>query len=250
VFGQGYANAYDALYQDKDYEAECAVIERLFQEHGSGRIRSVLDLGCGTGSHAIPLAHRGYSVTGIDRSEDMIRCAQPKVNGQAVSFLTGDIRTIRLDHEFDAVLMMFAVLGYQKENADVMAALKTARQHIRPGGLFLFDVWYGPAVLRERPTQRVKSIPTAKGQILRIAAGELDTRKHCCTVSYELWEFEGDRLAGKSAEQHTMRYFFPLELELLLGISGFALLRLAAFPAIDREPSEETWNVLGVAIAR
>jgi hypothetical protein len=51
--------------------------------------------------------------------------------------------------------MMFAVLGYQGENDDVLAALKTAHRHARPGGLFLFDVWYGPAVLHERPSQRV-----------------------------------------------------------------------------------------------
>ena len=52
--------------------------------------------------------------------------------------------------------MMFAVLGYQHTNADVLDALATARAHLDVGGLFAFDVWYGPAVLSERPSERVK----------------------------------------------------------------------------------------------
>ena len=65
--------------------------------------------------------------------------------------------------KFDAALMMFAVLGYQVENDDVLAALRTARRHLEPGGLFIFDVWYGPAVLHQRPSERVKIIPGRDG---------------------------------------------------------------------------------------
>jgi hypothetical protein len=50
-------------------------------------------------------------------------------------------------------------------------------------------------------------------------------------------------------EQHPMRYFFALELELLLAGAGFELVRLGAFPAIDDEPNEKTWNVALVARA-
>ena len=65
VFGAEYSAAYDLLYQDKDYEAEVDVIEHVFATHGHGRVRRVLDLGCGTGGHAAPLAQRGYEVVGI-----------------------------------------------------------------------------------------------------------------------------------------------------------------------------------------
>ncbi len=80
VFGQDYADQYDLLYTDKDYEAECDLIEEVFRKYGNGRISTILDLGCGTGNHAIPLASRGYHVTGIDISEDMITHAQKKAN--------------------------------------------------------------------------------------------------------------------------------------------------------------------------
>jgi SAM-dependent methyltransferase len=253
LFGSEYADAYDHLYRDKDYIEECELIDRLLRTYGEESVHSLLDLGCGTGNHAIPLAKRDYSVVGVDRSSNMLQSARKKAAGQQIDgkakFYEGDIRNFQLEQLFDASLMMFAVLGYQLENADVLAALRTARKHMRVGGLFIFDVWYGPAVLRQGPSDRVKSIPTEKGQILRLASGQLDVQRHLCKVSYHLWKLDGERLTGETEETHLMRYFFPLELDLLLGCCGFALVRLGGFPELDRDPDETTWNVCGVAKA-
>ena len=64
VFGKEYANTYDALYENKDYEKECDFIEAIFSK-GSLNAKTVLDLGCGTGGHALVLAKRGYEVLGL-----------------------------------------------------------------------------------------------------------------------------------------------------------------------------------------
>lgn len=252
-FGPVYADSYDTLYQDKDYSAECDLIERMFRTYGGQRVHSVLDLGCGTGSHAVPLAGRGYEVTGVDRSPDMLTRARNKAgaptDSRNLTLQQGDIRDLDLRRTFDSVLIMFAVLGYQLSNEDVLSTLKTARAHLSPGGLLLFDVWYGPAVLAERPSQRVKVIPTDSGQALRVSSGTLDIRRHVCRVDYLLWILEGDRLIRNAEESHLMRYFFPLELELYLQSSGFELIRLGSFPDFDREPDETTWNVLQIARA-
>jgi hypothetical protein len=141
-------------------------------------------------------------------------------------------------------------LGYQIANADVMAALHTARRHLKPGGLFVYDVWYGPAVAAQRPSDRIKVVPVNGGRILRVASGQLDSRLHMCTVRFHLWRFAGDRLTAETEEVHPMRYFFPQELNLLLESAGFTPIRLGAFPAFDNDPDETTWNVLGVARAR
>lgn len=253
VFGSIYADAYDELYFDKDYAAECSLIERIFQTYGSGAIGSVLDLGCGTGKHAIPLAQRGYEVVGVDRSADMLAQVRRKiVNLSGVGNLTlhqGDICSIDLQRHFDAALMMFAVLGYQLENADVLSALRMAHRHLRLGGLIIFDVWYGPAVLHQRPSQLVKVVPTPGGQILRIASGDLDIRRHVCTVYFRMWRLEGQRLVAETEESHQVRYFFPLELKLFLECAGYDLIRLGKFPEFDQDPDETTWNVLCVGKA-
>lgn len=246
-FGAEYAAAYDELYHDKDYSAEVELIERVFGTYAQGVVRRVLDLGCGTGGHATPLAERGYQVTGVDRSPDMIRQAVER--GSAAQFHVGEIAGLDLGETFDAVLMMFAVLGYQVGNADVQMALATARRHLRPSGLLFGDVWYGPAVLAERPAERIKVIDMPGGQVIRVASGELDSRRDVCLVRYHLWRIEGGRVNAEVREHHPVRYFFGPELELLLASAGLELLRLGGFPAFEDEPSEATWNVAFVARA-
>jgi SAM-dependent methyltransferase len=248
AFGADYAAAYDALYQDKDYAAECDLIERAFELYGQGQVRRVLDLGCGTGGHAVPLSERGYTVVGIDRSLNMLQLARER--GSTCRFELGDVTSIDLHETFDAVLMMFAVLGYQTSNTEAQAALATARRHLTPGGLFLADVWYGPAVLAQRPSDRARVIdlPNAES-VIRLASAELDSRAQACSVAYHLWRIGDGRVLSETRERHRMRYFFPLELELLLAGAGLELVRLGAFPQLEVEPNDSTWNVTIVARA-
>ena len=254
VFGSVYAHAYDALYQDKDYDAECQSVADILETYGEADVTTLLDLGCGTGNHTTRLAQRGYKVTGVDRSQDMLDLARQKAmvhpGSGSVTFCQSDIRCLRLGLQFDAAMMLFAVLGYQIENSDVLSALRSVRRHLRPCGLFVFDVWYGPAVLHQRPSQRIKVVPTPGGQVLRTVSTQLDTRHHTCEVRYQLWRIENEHVIEETEEAHSMRFFFPLELELLLEATGFTLLRLGAFPEFDSEPDETSWNVMGIARAQ
>ena len=104
------------------------------------------------------MAKRGYDVSGIDRSEDMLKIAQEKATEEklSINFKQEDIRTFNFNQKFDAVVAMFAVMGYQTTNEDVEATIRSVRKHLEPGGLFIFDVWFGPAVINERPSERVK----------------------------------------------------------------------------------------------
>ena len=252
VFGDVYARAYDELYTDKDYDAECDLLEAIVAAHEPGA-SSILDLGCGTGAHALRLAARGYRVSGVDRSPAMLERARENARsltgGEEVGFVLGDLLTVDLGETFDVAVMFFAVLGYQLENADVLAALRTARRHLRPGGLLVFDAWYGPGVLHDPPTDRVKVIDGDRGRVLRTTSTVLDVAHHRCTVRFGVLRIEGDRLVEQTDEEHRMRFFFPLELELFLESCGFSLLRLGAFPEIDRDPDETAWNVICVARA-
>ena len=253
IFGSGYAEAYDLLYSDKDYLSECALVERIFETQGHSRIQSVIDFGCGTGNHTIPLAARGYSLVGVDLHDEMLQQARNKLQqhapGADVQFIQGDIRSIDLGKRFDAALILFAVLGYQNTNNEVLAALKTVRHHLQTGGIALFDVWYGPAVLTNKPSERLKVIPTPQGKILRVASGELNTTAHICKVQYHLWKIEDGKVAAEITEEHNMRFFFQQELALFLQQSGLELIRLGGFPQFDHDPDETTWNVMGVARA-
>jgi SAM-dependent methyltransferase len=250
VFGSTYAGAYDAFYATKDYAAECDVIERTLERFGDGKVRTLLDLGCGTGGHAIPLSKRGYQVTGVDRSPDMLARARQKAgkDKDAPEFVEGDVRNFSLGRTYDAAVMMFAVLGYQIENADVLAALRSVARHLRAGGVFAFDVWYGPGVLRDPPGERARSFRDGAREIIRVVRGDLDVAKHVATVKYDLWSVDGGSGVARASEQHTMRFFFPREIELFLELAGLRLRALTAFGDAERAPTEQDWNAYAVAV--
>jgi SAM-dependent methyltransferase len=250
-FQEAYAEMYDHLYAHKDYSGECDLITQALRQYGSGEIKDIADWGCGTGSHTIPLAEQGYRMTGVDLSDAMLRVAHRKAAGAGldIHWVRGDIRDVQLAGQFDAGLFMFSVLGLLQKNQEVMAAFQNARRHIRPEGLLLFDVWYGPAVLTIKPSDSVKIIPKPDGRVIRVSTGKLDSRHHLCEVRFHLFHLQGDRVAQETEEVQIVRYFFPMELELMLNQSGFALLSLTAFPTLDRPADETTWNVFGIARA-
>ena len=251
-FGATYAEAYDTIYHDKDYTAECDLVERLFSQHTAGPVREILDLGCGTGQHAELLVDRGYEVVGVDRSPHMIaqanRRAAERRSPRSPVYHVGDLRTFRTDHRFDAVLMMFAVLGYQLEDNDVLSALSTARALLRNGGLLLFDCWYGPAVLHQQPTARAKTVECSDGRLVRTSTSQLDVPRCWITVRFHV-----ERTAGleerRAEETHCLRFFFGSDMETFLRATGFSLVRIGAMPDFDKDPDETTWNVLVLARA-
>jgi SAM-dependent methyltransferase len=251
VFGASYAGQYDTLYGDKNYAAECDAVETLIRRHARGTVHSLLDLGCGTGTHAFLLADRGYDVTGVDRSAAMLARARVKAGGHArgnaVELTEGDVRTVRTGRTYDAVLMLFAVLGYQTSDDDVASALQTARTHLRPGGVFIFDVWFGPAVLATGPSARTKVIEDSGGVLTRTASGTLDAAHHTCRVDYRATRERGGRLVEDVSESHTMRYFFAPEIEAALRSQQLEPCAMHPFDDIDGVPGADSWNIWACA---
>jgi hypothetical protein len=110
------------------------------------------------------------------------------------------------------------------------------------------DFWYGPAVLAQRPEQRVKLIPTIRGKILRAVSSELDVLHQICNVRYDLWEIDHNKLVSEISENHIMRFFFSLEIELIVKrIVGFKDLAIRKFKDIDESPDEGSWSVMAIA---
>jgi SAM-dependent methyltransferase len=249
IFGQVYAPAYDLLYRDKDYDREVNLLQQLFGKYAARPVRSILDLGCGTGNHALRLAAQGHQVVGVDRSAEMLAVADRKLDKYHADLRLhkADIRDADLGQTFDAVLMMFSVLGYQIEDAEVLQALQTARRHLQPNGLLFFDIWYGPAVLAQGPVERVRTIEQANKTWMRTSSGRLEIQRNLCHVEFQLRRMSGDRILEETKESHTVRYFFAKEIDWFLDSSGFRRLRLGAFPEFDWDPDHTTWNAMVVA---
>lgn len=251
VFGSDYAALYDLVYKNKDYESECDQLEGVFNRYAASDVRRILDLGCGTGNHAIPFARRGYEVTGVDRSAEMLDLARSKARaaGVPLDLRRGDVRTVDLESRFDVVVLLFAVLGYQLADDDVKAALSVARGHLDPGGILVFDVWHGPAVLALKPERRVLESVIGDVRLTRVSAGTLLEDRPVCSVTITVSTNEKGQMLAQTDETHLVRYFFPEEIEGFLADSGFQLLRVGAFPDFDQDPDEDTWNVMYAAAA-
>jgi SAM-dependent methyltransferase len=235
-----YSRYYDLLYRDKDYAAEAAYIRALISEFHP-EARDVLELGCGTGKHARLLAKSGLNVTGVDRSAEMIDAAQAE---QAiVTIISGDARTVRLSQKFDVVLSLFHVVSYQATNDDVASMFETVATHLRDGGCFVFDVWYGPAVLRQLPQSRVKEMEDERFKVHRVAEPAVDFNQNWVDVNYSI--HVTDKASGqveRFEECHRMRYFFTPEIDLFAKSSRMELIHGEQW--LDRAvPSPETWGV-------
>jgi len=222
----GYARYYDLLYRDKDYAAEAEYVAGLIRKfHPSAR--SILELGSGTGIHASLLAKKGFTVQGIERSPEMLARSQTLTENMDVvhdrlTFTAGDIREIRLNSLFDAIIALFHVISYQTTNSDVTAAFETARQHLNPGGVFIFDIWYGPAVLTERPAVRIKRMGDDQTEITRLAEPVLHPNENLVDVHYHVFVRNNTTQAiDELKETHVMRYFFKPEIERIATHAGF-----------------------------
>lgn len=241
-----YSLYYDLLYRDKDYIKEAEYIDSLVKKH-SPHAESILELGCGTGYHAELLAKKGYDIFGIDFSSSMLeaagkrKSALPDELAGKINFLSGDVREVRVNKKFDAVISLFHVMSYQISNEDIYKAFLTASEHLNTGGIFIFDCWYGPAVLTDRPAARIKQYKNECIEIIRIAEPEMLPNNNAVIVNYQMF-VKDDRNLKEIKETHKMRYLFKPEIELLLKNTGMKLIHDEEW-ITGRNPGFDTWNV-------
>lgn len=247
-----YARYYDLLYQDKDYTGEAAYIAGLLEKYGH-HPQSILELGCGTGKHAELLAEKGYRVHGLDQSAGMLAEARQRANegGQYIQnrlqFTQADIRNFALEEQFDASIALFHVMSYQNTDTDVASVLGRVAKHLTAGGIFVFDTWYGPAVLCQQPELRVKRLADAACEVTRIAEPVLRENEDICEVHYDVFvkDKKEDEI-HEFQELHSMRYFFAGEVRRLLKESGFTLVDAFEFMT-GNELGRDTWGSCFVA---
>ena len=243
-----YAPWYDLLYRDKDYAAETSFVEARLRDHGvsSGKL---LDLGCGTGLHALAFARDGWNVAGIDLSHEMIASAKTRAAqaGLSIPFRQGDVCETGPERDFDAVVSLFHVASYQTSRDALAAMFRTAHAALKPGGIFLFDYWYGGAVLAQGVETRVKVIEQKPLRLTRIAQSDHDEQAATVTVNYTLFCEDTERATIRRVDEaHHMRYWFPFEIEAALRRRGFEPAGSHAWLS-DAAPNTKNWAAYSIA---
>ena len=247
VFGGDYASYYDLFYADKDYAAEAAFVKDIICRHNPNA-SSIIEFGCGSARHAVEFARAGFSITGVDRSANMIERGQSRIDAldphlrTKIKLMQGDATLIKLGESFDAVVSLFHVVSYQTANDALVGIFRAARSALVTNGLFVFDFWYGPAVLTERPQVRVRRVATSDADVTRIAEPTHQINHNIVDIKFTV--IAVDKRTGR-AEQHTeihsMRYLFLPEIELIAAQSGFEVIETGEWLA--RTPlHEHSWS--------
>lgn len=137
----GFAEVYDELMADVKYEEWADFYVKMMAAFGI-RTGKICECACGTGSLTIPLQKRGFHVTGVDMSQDMLWRAAQKARdaGAAIPFVRQDMRKLHLHRPMDAVLATCDGVNYLLTDEDLLAFFHSAYNALRPGGGLFFDV--------------------------------------------------------------------------------------------------------------
>jgi ubiquinone/menaquinone biosynthesis C-methylase UbiE len=220
-------------------------IEYLFglmalHNHDPGQI---LDIGCGTGNISIPLAEGGYTVTGVDLSEAMVVEAQRKAaeRNLSISFVQQDLLQLQLgDGKFDTVLSICDVLNYLIEEEDLRQAFAQVYRHLRPGGLWLFDL---NSTDKLQNTYGDTFYADLHSDFAYFWENSYDWKRDICSMTLTFFLQKEDGSYERVQERHRQKLWLPHEIQAIGEGAGFTVLMCSNFPTTEPCSEEvERWQ--------
>jgi SAM-dependent methyltransferase len=218
-----YGEYYDLIYSIKNYDGECESLISYFKKFSKDEIKSILDVGCGTGEHSIRFAEKGYNVVGVDLSDVMISQAKRKVKRRSlpVEFFVQDMRNFSLKKKFDAVICLFGTFGYCTKDNEITATLRKIRDHLKPQGLFIFDFWPVHAYISRKHWQSVREVKKEDIYIIRIMDCTFELETNMINLKIRCNVVRNARLIESFQEEHRLRTFTLPEIVHILKENDF-----------------------------
>jgi ubiquinone/menaquinone biosynthesis C-methylase UbiE len=244
---------YDSIFRYVNYENECDALEKIFSKYSCKKPSTILDVGCGTGSHTVILSKRGYSVTGIDMSDRMIELAKSKALDKRVEadFFSQDMRSMKLgNRKFDCSICMFGVFNYLLTPEDLARFFSGLKRHIVSGGLFIFEFNNVSAIRPFNLGRFWKKIQDGRNNlyVLSESGFDVETSIHEVDVTYISTEEKGTETFS---ERHQFKAYSIPEIRRHLSDNGFELLSTCDWEIGNktelRETDYGTFRVLAIA---
>ncbi len=236
-----YAELYDLEFGDRD--DDLLMIEQFATRCGS----PILELGCGTGRVLLPLARKGFQVTGVDNSPAMLERARRTVAAHDVAALVSlvrqDMRELDLNERFSLVFAAANTFMDLQSTVDQLAVLDRVRQHLIPGGLILLDLFHPDlGRLVEGSGQVIhewtRTDPHTGDLVLKFYSQKPDLERQVIHFTYFLDRVAGDGSVRRTVFPFSLRYLFRAELELLLRHAGFEVEALYGSHDLDEFASD------------
>lgn len=222
------AEIYDQLYlKTFNYDQDAELVDLFLKKF---QIKEMLELGCGSGHLAKLLFEKGYKITGIDLYEEMLQIARKRLPN--VEFIEQDMRRLRLDKKFDAIIALGRTFTYMTTNEDVEQSIHSIATCLNPGGIFLFDNFSAPHFIKnfKEHEEKIHEIDLGHRTIKRISRNTWNL-KHGVTFNwYAKYQIEEQGKLKEIDDESVLRAFFPEELEYFLKREGLEMVEL-----IDRE---------------
>jgi ubiquinone/menaquinone biosynthesis C-methylase UbiE len=232
------AKFYDKIWGKYDYGTDAEFLDRLLREH---RCRRVIDVGCGTGTHAIKLSDLGYKVTAVDVSSAMLKIARSKIKGRNVRLRQGDMKNLKslfAEERFDAAISLGHVTYHLYTDQEVKVFFKGLHRILRKDGLLVFSARNAKKIKEEYlNTLRLAHIVNDEEiQILVLEHNQRDTKEPNTLVWTPIYLIKENDRVDLQIREHKLHWFHPQELRKLLTECGFKQI------SIRSGPSEEAFN--------
>lgn len=198
-----YAKYYDKIYLDKNYKAEAQYISKILKKKKL-KILEILEIGCGSGGHAIQLHKLGYKLTGVDSSSKMIALAKKK--NKNIIFLKKDGRCFRTRKKFDVVILLFHVINFFKSKKDLEKFFVNSFYNLKRNGIIIFDFINLNALKQYPPIKKDKFINLKKDQFLiRKTFPNFNNAKKIFTIKFNIMIYKYKSLVEQFLEIHKLR---------------------------------------------
>jgi ubiquinone/menaquinone biosynthesis C-methylase UbiE len=201
------------------FKPESDFVHALLSQHASFSLASILDVACGTGTHASLLTEAGFSVTGLDLNPFMIEFAHKK--HPTLAFLLGDMRALPFSNAFDAMICMCSSFSYNNSNEEIAVALQGFSRSLKQGGLGIIDVFNPLSLLERRAFASEIREETKYAQVGMYSVSEIsiETSNQLLVEKRSLFRIEDDKPVQSDVTK--FRLFFPQELRYFLETNGF-----------------------------
>lgn len=242
-----YSAYYDLLYKDKDYLLETEYVELLYKKF-SRNFKSgskVLEIGCGTGKHACHFGEKDYKVDGFDISQSMIEIANERLANKSlkvqenVNFTSLEWGTIK---NYDLITSLFHVVSYHNTDDELDDLFLKVNKCLSDDGVFIFDVWYKPAVLNQGVQTRKKVLRSNDVEVFRLAEPTVHGEFDIVDVNYDIFirEKSGEFFSHFS-ETHSMRPFKISDIEAIASRNRLKVLHAEEWLS-GNSLSDNTWG--------
>lgn len=239
-FRKLYSKYYNTVYKKKNYKLEVNYILKILNSYNS-KFQNILELGSGTGAHVGFFLKKGFSVTCVEKSKEMI--SNFKLKSNRLKLLNKDLKKINLNKKFDLVLSLFHVINYMVKDKDVSSFFKVASKHLKKNGYLIFDTWYYPAVKFRKPEKIKKKFIFKNIQIIKKVIPE-QIKKKIYKIKYffDILDLKKNKKSSFS-EIHTIRAFDIEELDRISNKFNFK--KVSKFAFLKKiKPNKYNWGAL------